>query len=242
MIEDSRFSAGVERTALLAIVLAVYAAYFPISLMTREQQGHSPALWIDHATPLSPSWIFVYALVFLAGLLPIFVVADRRLFRRVALAYFVFEIVSYALFFIYPVHMTLRPETVASDSFVMWGLRLCYFVDVPSNCFPSMHVGMAILAGLCCWPVDRAIATAGLVVAFAIAASTMLVKQHFLLDVLGGFALAVAMYFIFVARHRVDGEALRYSRWRPMILVGIYGASVGACYVAYQSGWRPWEA
>ena len=41
---------------------------------------------------------------------------------------------AFAIFVAYPVRMILRPESVVVDSFVTWGLRLCYFIDKPVNC------------------------------------------------------------------------------------------------------------
>src|SRR6185436_14225959 len=70
----------------------------------------------------------------------------------------------------------------AVDSAAFDGLWL---FDVPENCFPSLHVSLAIIAAAY-WPRARWI---GIAWAIAIAVSTMTTKQHYFVDVAGGIAM-----------------------------------------------------
>ena len=232
----------VERLGLMAFVMVVYEQYFPLSHYTVTLEGNDVAWALDRITPLSPSWVYVYVLVFIASFVPAFVVVRRRLFRRVAVAYFAVEVVALVTFVVFPVHMTLRAEGLPVDSFATWGIRLCYWVDIPTNCFPSLHVAMSTLAALCCWKSDRLVAAIATVVAVLIGASTMLVKQHYFADVVFGFALASASYLSFVHPARLGPEPRHFGRWAPGILVAIYVVGVGVLYVAYRAGWAPWTA
>lgn len=179
-----------EKLALAAFAAAAYGLYWPLSWLTASLPGHHPELAIDRATPLLPGAVWVYALVWAAGALPLAVPTSRALFRRVVGAYLVVIAVAYSVFLAYPVHMALRPAPPVAESISTWGLAMVYTFDKPSNCLPSLHVAVAMLAGLSVWSADRLVGLAGVAVAFAIAASTMLVKQHYFLDAASGALLA----------------------------------------------------
>lgn len=239
---DTRATVG-ERLALLALVVAIYGLYFPISRITARLPGHHPVLWIDRAVPLRPEWIYIYAMIFLFACLPALVVADRRLVRRMALAYVSVQLVSYVIFLAFPVQMILQPRELPATSFATWGLRLAYWLDQPSNAFPSLHVGISLLAALCSWKADRLVGGIGLVVALLIAASTMLVKQHYFVDVVSGLLLGGLGYAVFVARCPVpeaDWRRRRLPRWMPALLLVTYVLIVAGFYPLYRAGWAPW--
>jgi membrane-associated phospholipid phosphatase len=239
-------SPGKERAVItVALMFFVYPLYHPLSHYGAHR-AHSPAIFIDHWVPLVSEWMWAYFMVYLAALMPLAVVRMPALFRRMAFAYLVTMIVSFNIFWIFPVRMTLRPDSPVVNSFASWGLRLTYHLDQPLNCFPSLHVGMAVLAALSCWRVDRFWGTVMIGIAMAISASTMLVKQHFLVDVIGGTLVAVVAYRLIVIPYRVEGRApleLRFPRWVGGLLMLVYWLLVLAIYqFGYRAGWQPWSA
>jgi len=228
-----------ERLLLVGAVTGFYLCYVPISRALHGRPAHHPATWIDLALPADARWMYVYAVVLVSGFLPALTVAHRGLFRRVALAYAVAQAVAFAIFPLWPVVMDLRPE-VEVVSFPTWGMALCYHLDPPSACFPSIHVTLAVLAALCAWKADRRVGAVATVVGLLIAVSTMLVKQHYLVDVLGGFALAIAAFAAFVAPWRPPpGERVALPRWAPLVLLLAYGGFVGVLRTLYGLGVAP---
>lgn len=224
---------------LAAATAGGYSLYWPIGRYTAGLDAHSPALSIDLATPLVPSFIYVYALVFLAGALPLTVPTGRRLFRRICAAYALAEIVSFVVFVTWPVSMTIRPDAPEVTSLATWGIALTYFVDKSSNCLPSLHVSVAVLAGLCTWSADRTVGALGIGAALAISCSTMFVKQHWFVDVLAGVALAVGCWALLVRGVAPDpGPRDRRLVWA---LSAAQLAMYGAFALLYASGWAPWE-
>ncbi len=205
--------------------MTVYGLYWPVSHWSVGQEAWDPTLPLDRAIPLSPLWMHPYAAVLTAAILPLFVVRDLDLFRRCIAAYVLTQGVALVCFVLLPVHMTLRPDVseLTVDSFATWGLALAYLIDKPTNCFPSLHVAMATLAALCCLKADRTVGILATGLALAIAASTLLIKQHFAVDVVAGAGLTTTAWAIFV--HPFDSSAappdtLAYSRRVPMLLVG----------------------
>jgi len=226
-------------------VCLIYSIYFPLSRYTATLPGHTLETAVDRAIPLVPVWMYVYALVFLAGFLPLFVVADRLLFRRVVYAFIAVEVTGFAVFLLFPVHMSGRTEELAITSLATWGVHLMWYLDAPSNLFPSLHVALAVLASLCCWKVDRLIGVGSGIVAALISASTVLVEQHWAADIVAGGALAAGWWWVFVARapRPEDGPEgpARHPRWLPAIPAVFYLAGVFALWLAYRAGWTPWQ-
>lgn len=232
-----------ERALILGfLAFLVYPLYWPLSHHGLDR-AFTPVLGIDEATPLAPIWVWPYTMVYLTALLPICVVRDHATFRQMGLSYLVVMICSFNFFWLFPVRMTLRPESIPVVDLTTYTLMLIYHYDPPSNCFPSMHVSLAVLAALCCWRVDRVWGSLVGLGALAIAASTMLVKQHYVLDVAGGAVLGAVVYRLCVYRLRLPNrpaEELRYPRWLPLVLVGLWLVAAGVVAALYRSGWAPW--
>ena len=233
-----------ERFGVLLLVLGVYLLYFPISQFTSSLPSFSPMTTLDQWLPLWPSWVLIYSFIYLIAFLPVCVTFDRQLFGRVALAYIAVEVLSFVIFILLPVRMTLRPESVEVTSFVTWGLKLCFFLDRPVNCCPSLHVSMAFLGTLCTYKVDRTLGRITGFFALLISVSTLLVKQHFIIDVVLGFLLALTMYRVLVMPFPSPANAGPKQslgrRW-ALGIFGLYSLVLGSFYGAYLLHWAPWE-
>jgi hypothetical protein len=67
-----------------------------------------PAIAVDWAVSLQPSWMIVYGSLSVFVLLPLLVVRDQQLFRRVLQAWVTVFIVAYVGFLVYPTVAPLR--------------------------------------------------------------------------------------------------------------------------------------
>jgi hypothetical protein len=137
-----------ERIAIILVITATYFLYHPLAIYTNTLPYHAPVTPLDTWIPLSPIWTYIYAFIFLITVLPTAFINERKLFHKMALAYLLVQCVAFSIFVLFPVRMTLRPENILIDSFHTWGLQLCYFVDKPVNCCPSLHVAMAFIDAL----------------------------------------------------------------------------------------------
>jgi membrane-associated phospholipid phosphatase len=231
-----------HRICITVALTLLYSLYFPLSHLSASMNGYNPGIGLDEATPLMPAWMLIYATVFPVGFLPIFVIRDKALMRATALACASALCIAFVVFLAFPVQMDLRPESVPTDSFFQWALGLTYWADAPSNCLPSLHVALSILGGLCCFKADRLVGGIALVFAVLIAPSTMLVKQHYFADVVTGVALALGVYWAFVARlpeERMQ-RPLALPRKVPAIFAGAFCTVILFCYFLYRTGWAPW--
>lgn len=233
-----------ERIGILLVITGIYCLYHPLGIYTNTLPSWAPITVIDTLTPLVPSWIYPYAFVYFAAFVPAAVVNERPLFIRIAFCYFCVQLIAFSAFILVPVRMTLRPDFVEVDSFTTWGLNLCYFLDKPVNCCPSLHVALAFLGALTTRTVDRALGNIGLVVALLISLSTMLIKQHFLVDVILGLVLSVVSFQLIVAPYKpaqLTPHHRRKGRQRTLIMLISYSMVIGAFYISYAMGWNPTE-
>ena len=232
-----------ERILGFSLAIAVYALYYPFTQYALSLTPVDVSHWVDHALPLSPWWIIIYAMIYPAAMTPICIVRDPIVLRRVICAYLLLEVITLTLFIMVPVHMTIRPgiESISADSFVEWGLKLCYWIDHPTCCFPSLHVATAMLAGLTCRRVHPVAGIIMISIAIAISLSTLLVKQHFIADVILGATLAfIADHLAHRGSAPVSSERLSYPLKVLLIPLVMFSLILTVFILLYARGWTPW--
>jgi len=130
----------------------------------------------------------------------------------------------------------LRPARVIGEGFFAWSLQFIYHFDRPYNCFPSLHVGYAVLAALTCYRIHRGWGIAALVYAALIGISTLYTKQHYIVDVVAGALLAYVAYLVFLrshARNAISAADRRLAALRVLAAVEVFGVVVVVFWIAY---------
>lgn len=255
--ESSRRAVRIEKALWLLLVLGcVFPGYMVIGHLIQDpkdprviENTRLICTSLDRAIPFAPIWIWVYAAIYTCSVLPILVVSDRLLFRRIAISYIFILLSSYVVFLAFPVSSVgFRPPVSSLDMRVFWewGLALNYFVDPPMNCFPSLHLSIAFIAAFSSWKVDRRTGALALALASTIGVSTTFVKQHYLADVVGGILLAAAAYAIFLRGYPMPDpprqEDVRDARVGFEQYVLVYLAAVlGICGTLFVLGFMPWK-
>ncbi len=185
--------------ALLTIGVVTFfiAGYFGVGLDVDPVKARDLGTPLDRRIPFIAASVWVYLWVFPASLLPLFVVRCPRLFRRTLLAYGLAIAASLVVFVAFPVtSIALRADPAELDVTRVspWAVALLYRLDPPVNLFPSLHLSIAALAALAAWKARRSYGAPAFVGVALIAVSICTVKQHFLLDGLGGAVLAAVVY------------------------------------------------
>lgn len=108
-----------------------------------------------------------------------------------------FLVVSY----VYPNALQLRPESIARDNIFVTLVRGIYASDTSTNVFPSIHCynSMVVNAAICHSPQFRkykGITIGSNVLCMLIILSTVFVKQHSVIDVIGAFVMFLPFYFV----------------------------------------------
>jgi membrane-associated phospholipid phosphatase len=169
--------------------------YFGVGAVTDPETAHHLALPVDRWVPLVPPAVFVYVMIFPLAMLPFALVREKGFFRVMTGAYITLMVICYVFYLTIPVVID-RPA-ITGDSFAEAMLRFVYSNDPPVNCFPSQHVAMATLAGLTLLEISIPLGLGTLAIAAGIAFSTLLLRQHYIADVVAGALLALAVYFAY---------------------------------------------
>lgn len=94
---------------------------------------------------------------------------------------------------VWPNGLALRPVIDPEKNFYTWLVSLIYAVDTPTNVFPSMHVYVSLVAHSTIRRNLRreypGLNVFSWVLMLLICASTVFIKQHSVLDIVGGVAL-----------------------------------------------------
>jgi membrane-associated phospholipid phosphatase len=234
----SLFKRSQPVTLSMVALAATMPFYLYIGFLVQGGPVHVPALELDGMIPVEPAWAPVYLSLFLAALLPAFVLHQQELINRTVLAYLAAWLTAFAFFLAFPT-IGSRPASIEANGFLAWMLRTIWASDHRFNCFPSLHVAQCFLAALACRRVHRGVGDAALVWASAVGLSTLYTKQHYVADVAGGIILALAAYLIFIRPYPAEAIPERERRLAPRLALGAvasYGILVGMLWVAYSLG------
>ena len=187
-------------TVGLAIIVALlFALYLPLNI--ERHAVHDLSTGLDAYIPFVPFFVLPYVSYYAFLLLSALLLVIRRdvaQLNRYLLATAMTLATSYLFYGYYQTHI-MRPAVDGSGPLI--GIvRLVYAADNPYNAFPSLHTSLSTLAALVLWHRVRpywAFALWGILIVL----STVLVKQHYVLDILSGLALAVLS--LVIARYAI---------------------------------------
>ncbi len=188
------------KTKEFLLIMTYYlGGYFIIAEVTSYRSDiHTLALPFEKDIPLYPAFIFAYLMNF--GLLAFayVFVEDLQYFRRMVKSFFISTTIHYVVFLIYPVQYTLRPDIDPNQGWAYFLVYFYYFIDPPYNCFPSMHVSNCWLVAFLIHRYHKKVGYLMYVIAFFVAVSVVLVKQHYIADaVVGSFVAWIAYVWEF---------------------------------------------
>lgn len=195
----------IGREAWLLIYVPIYLALFYLVEHVITDNYWVSYCPLDDKIPFVRQFVFIYVLWYplMAGMALWLLRRDRRAFLRYGWSVAAGLTLSIAIFFIWPSGQNLRPAVLPENDLASVLLRAIYAADTNTNVLPSMHVVGTLAAVRAAFEPECfdkklprwAVAALGLM----INASTVLVKQHSLLDLLAGLALYLLIYpFIYV--------------------------------------------
>jgi hypothetical protein len=148
-----------------------------------------PEIAVDAYIPFVPMFVFGYTLYYVWLFLPTLLLRTRAQFYQVMIGFNLVQLPALLFFLAYPSHMT-RPS-VPGDDVASRLVRFLYRLDPGFNLLPSLHVGHAVLIALF-FHTFRPRSVWVTMGSALIVLSTVLIKQHVVLDLLSGAVLAIA--------------------------------------------------
>ena len=187
------------RNAIISIVLAI-AIYLTNEIY--DLLNHGPAVWIlrtpiDNALPVvkpfvvpyvSLNYVVYFTLIF-------FLLFKTKIFQSAGLAMITAFFVSYFFYFFFQTEV-IRPVLTGTDLFTRM-IQNVYAGDNPFNDFPSLHTSISTIIAIHWFRFDRRIGIVAFIWAAFVVASTVLIKQHYVPDLLSGLVLAFGVSWLY---------------------------------------------
>jgi membrane-associated phospholipid phosphatase len=191
--KENKFTLTVnKRTLLFILAYAIQLIYIPTS--NRISGGLEPKLSID-IFPIWSIWVLPYVLCYvlwLSSVIWIILKTEDRLFRSfLAACIFTFTF-GVIIFILFPTYV--KPAPLQGNDIFMVLLRILQEVGGRYDAFPSGHIYITTLLALFfsrLYPRRRLLWILILVI---VSFSTLFTGQHYILDVLGGYAVAFSGY------------------------------------------------
>ncbi|MDD3833796.1 MAG: phosphatidic acid phosphatase [Oscillospiraceae bacterium] len=166
-----------------------------------------PQYWIscslDLLIPFIPIFVVPYMLWFpiIAVVLILLCFSDRGDFIRTIMLIYFGMAVAMTIYMIFPHGQSLRPIITGDDYFSGLVRYNIYANDTNTNCCPSIHVlnQLALHIGLCkskLFRDRRGWKITSLVITILVCSSTVLIKQHSIIDVAAALLLEIALYLL----------------------------------------------
>lgn len=176
-----------------------------------------PMTWLDQNIPFMPWTVWVYNSEFFLFFSAYILSKDMENANKYLYSFLLLQIVSVTIFLFWP---TTYPRELFPLSDSVDPVTRSFFanfrnVDTPGNCIPSMHVGSVFISTFLFIDEQRKKLLFYFCWAVAITLSTLTTKQHYIADVVAGFALAAFLWWIFhrLVPYRVKSTKQTDSRF-----------------------------
>lgn len=177
-----------KKNALFFSILIYYlVGYFVMNELTaRRRVFYHLDLPFEKSIPLLPALIFAYLLEFVFFAVAYLMVDDLKYFKKIVMSVFVCVTLHFVIFAAFPVEYHLRPEVNADQGWAYLLVDFYYWLDLPYNCFPSLHVSNVFLVSFFMERYKKGIGWILFPLSFLVAFSVVCVKQHYVADVVAG--------------------------------------------------------
>jgi membrane-associated phospholipid phosphatase len=152
---------------------------------------------IDAAVPFVPVTVWIYFTDYLLVASAFLLCTSWTEVKRFVRAYFVLLVTGSAVHFLWPTIFPREAFPIEGTGVTAHAFRFLRQVDLPTSCLPSMHVASSYLAAFSLWRHPPWLYALWLSWATAVGVSTLTAKQHYLIDVLAGLAMAGAFWALF---------------------------------------------
>ena len=193
-------STNAKAKYLFLAMVPYFALYFLIQSLI-QTGGYNLLTEMDLKIPFIPHFIWIYhtiiPVILATGLI---VLQKRNIFLALIFASIFAGIVLCSFYVLFP---AFYPREALADTTTMsgWLIEWTRAIDGPHNTFPSGHVTFAWLlvffANLSQYVKENQwLRFVYILWAILISISTLTLKQHYIVDVISGFALASLIYFL----------------------------------------------
>ncbi len=154
-----------------------------------------PMTALDTGTPFVPVTVFLYVSDYLLAFIAFMSLERRESVHRFLWVFMSCVGVAGVIHWVFPTAYPRELFPVPDDAHeaTRLALRVLRFFDAPTSCLPSLHVATATGSAVLVFRERRRLSVGLFAWAMVVCASTLTTKQHYLVDVLAGWALLVVV-------------------------------------------------
>lgn len=178
--------------------IVYFAFYFLTENLIPAERCRPIHCFLDDLVPFNEYFVIFYVSWFALIVISLlsFFLYDIQSFRDLSTFIIITQVVAMVTYIVYPNMQTGRPDlnTLGRSNFFTWILNIIYHFDTPTGVNPSLHVAYSFgIASVFLKDVNakKGVKAFMLLSAIVISLSTLFVKQHAALDVLGGVLLGL---------------------------------------------------
>lgn len=192
------------KSSVLALVVAFYTAGYLVINRFNDYRDryYDVSLWFEKDIPFVPSMILIYSLVFVLIVVLFLVIDNMPDFWDICARFLIMTMICFAIFIVYPVRMYFRPEIPAGGDWINAMVGFYFWLDKPYNLFPSMHLSASFFSAFYCLKKGLVLGWTAMGMAVVVGISVVLLKQHYILDVVAGFLVAWVCFFFSIRQIR----------------------------------------
>lgn len=152
---------------------------------------------IDNQIPFIPNFIYIYNIFYPFIFLSFYFLftKDEKTYYKGIVAGIIGYLICDIIYLYYPTIMTRLPIPTSTNSLTSFVVKITYFFDEPPlNCFPSIHClfcFQVIFSYLKTKEINSKYKIPIVVISLLIIISTVLVKQHYLVDIFAAFLVCI---------------------------------------------------
>ena len=172
--------------------------YFLIKLFIINY--HIMSIPLDAKIPYLPGFVYIYMIWYPFLIISFYFIYkyNKTKYIKMIIAIVLSLLVLYMCFILYP-SMVIRPTADTYHDITSFVIYVVFKTDTPVNCFPSGHCLLCFLLLFSVYKdykLPNYLRYIIIIINILIIASTLLIKQHVIVDVIGSFILSTTMYYI----------------------------------------------
>lgn len=196
-----------NKTLIIMILTGIFLALYTVSGAISYQNGGFLSMSsFEESIPFLPWTIWIYIVLYPIYLIwALYSYKDIQEMNKTMYGFLILTVVSCVCFIILPISYPrdMYPLGFHNDTTTII-FKAMRAADKPSNCLPSLHVGICYLFAYGFFKENKTKFIISLVISTLVAISTLTTKQHYIYDIVAGFILSSAIAIFLKNNTRIN--------------------------------------
>ena len=195
-----KFLTHENKGTYMPLIAGVFTLFYTVcGAISNQFAVILPMPVFEQNIPMLPWTIWIYIALYPAYIIwTLGYYKNEKIMNQLMYSFLLLTVISCAIFLIFPVtyprmYFPISPDNSLTNM-LFRGVRS---IDKPSNCLPSLHVGVCYTLGLFYYRQDRTKFWIAMFISTIISISTITTKQHYIYDIVAGFGLAFLLFLFF---------------------------------------------